>query len=77
METYTKWCGIIARVTNIFVLLSVSCVFFTACLPEGKITGKETVNKSLLLHEIKNETLKEYIARYDSAYNQGEKGIEV
>jgi len=35
------------------------------------------IDKPLLLHEIKNETLKEYIARYDSAYNEGEKGIVV
>jgi hypothetical protein len=57
-------------------------VFFVACSSENKIetseeSCEEMINKSLLLHEIKNETLKEYIARYDSVYNEGEKGIAV
>jgi hypothetical protein len=81
MGIYTKWSGLAVIATLIFALLIINCVFFTVYLSDDKIEiGKqdcEGMNKSLLLHEIKNETLKEYIARYDNTYNEGEKGIEI
>ncbi|MDH8701705.1 hypothetical protein M2138_001054 [Dysgonomonadaceae bacterium PH5-43] len=82
METYTKCLRPVRITTNIFVLLVVSYVFFIACSSDTKIETEERccdemINKSLLEHKIKNETLKEFIARYDSLYNEGEKGIVV
>ncbi len=37
----------------------------------------ETIEKSLLLHEITNKILRDCITRYDSLYNEGEKGIMI
>lgn len=70
------------QVTNCVVLSIISSVCLIACSSENKIKTSEVdkenrIDKSLLLHEIKNETLKEYIAQYDSVYNEGEKGIMV
>ena len=80
MKLYIKCLDRVAAAMCRLVLFIVSGVFFITCSFRDRVeTNKddcnEIINKSLLLHEIKNEILKEYIAQYDSTYNEGEQGI--
>ncbi|MDH8702683.1 hypothetical protein M2138_002051 [Dysgonomonadaceae bacterium PH5-43] len=68
--------------SGIFTLFIVTSVFCIACSSNNKAETNEQgcenmANKPLPLHEIKNETLKDYIVQYDNEHNEGEKGIAV
>jgi hypothetical protein len=83
METYINRFG--HRTKNILkrlVLLLIGSVFFISCLHDNraemvKSDAMKTIDQSLLLHKITNETLKNSIAQYDRLYNEGEKGIRI
>jgi len=79
METFIKFRNPAIMTSSLLVLFVVGYVCVTACSPNSKTEKdcEEIINKSLLLHEIRNEILKEHIARYDSIYNEGERGIMI
>jgi hypothetical protein len=83
METYIKCCGLQAKIiSRRLVLLLIGSVCFVSCLHDNeaetvKLDSMKTIDKSMLLHEITNKTLRDYIARFDSINNEGERGIRI